>query len=44
MKAKRLTASQIKKIKVLSAKGLSERAVAAKVGCSRSSVNAHKKD
>lgn len=42
MKAKRLTSSQIKRIKAYSKKGLSERAVAKKVGVSRSSVNKHK--
>lgn len=40
--AKKITEAKIKKIRELAKKGLSERAIAKKVGCSRSSVNFHK--
>ncbi|MCK5016600.1 MAG: helix-turn-helix domain-containing protein [Candidatus Peribacteraceae bacterium] len=38
----KLTQAQIKKIKSLASKGLSERAIAKQVGCSRSAVWYHK--
>lgn len=38
----KLTKEQIAKIKKLAAKGMSERAIAKEVGCSRSAVWSHK--
>jgi len=40
--AKKITEAKIRKIKELTKKGLSERAIAKKLGCSRSSVNSYK--
>ena len=40
-KVKKLTSSQVNRIWVLSEKGLSQTAIAKKIGCARSTVQSH---